>query len=252
MLVIERLIRCMYWLLYISSNNLYIFLIFYGKIYFRSYNLFVFFKEPTTTNNIVSLDQTSSSFIFKTRILHTSISSLYALEFPYEVLSHISEYYPFELQTKQFQITIHTFTSNSATSTVHISTGRHSIIYTHTLQMPKQMKPSQSAMPHHLSYTLNTQKTVQILTSLSIMQVYTSHIPLTIKRSALSRLQIFSYQRLCFSPVCQHTLGFAYIYYIKILISFFSKYNSMHAGSLMRKWRSSTISIIFNYIYSFI
>ena len=26
----------------------------------------------------------------------------------------------------------------------------------YTLQMPKQMIPSQSAMPHHLSYTLNT------------------------------------------------------------------------------------------------
>ena len=66
----------------------------------------------------------------------------------------------------------------------HISTGQHPIISTLTFHMPKL---SQSTMPHHFNHALNTQKTVQDLTSLPILQRLT-----TIIRSALSRLCRFS------------------------------------------------------------
>ena len=54
---------------------------------------------------------------------------------------------------------------------LYISTGQHSIIKTLMLHIPS-FKLCQSAMPHHLSHILKTQKTtkLQILTSLSSLQ----------------------------------------------------------------------------------
>ena len=55
---------------------------------------------------------------------------------------------------------------------LHLSTGRHPIIHTPTLQMPK---PPLSATPHHICHTLYTQKTLQIHTALSIFQRHSAH-----------------------------------------------------------------------------
>ena len=97
----------------------------------------------------------------------------------YEVSPHIPEHYPFRVQTQLLHIIPHTFspslpapTRTSHPSHHHISTGRHPIIFTLTLHMPK---PPQSTTPHHLSHTLNPQKTVQIHTALSILQRHPTH-----------------------------------------------------------------------------
>ena len=81
----------------------------------------------------------------------------------YEVSPHIPEHYPFRVQTQLLHIIPHTFspslpapTRTSHPSHHHISTGQHPIISTLTLHMPK---PPQSTTPHHLSHTLNPQKT---------------------------------------------------------------------------------------------
>ena len=49
---------------------------------------------------------------------------------------------------------------------------RHPIISVFTFHMPK---PPQSTMPHQFCHALNTQKTVQDLTSLPILQRHTTH-----------------------------------------------------------------------------
>ena len=58
-------------------------------------------------------------------------------------------------------------TSPSHLCHLHLSTGRHPIIHTPTLQMPK---PPQSVSLHHVCHTLYTQKTTDP-TALSILQI---------------------------------------------------------------------------------
>ena len=90
----------------------------------------------------------------------------------YEASPHIPENCLFRVQTKLVHVILHTFPSCLPTSAHtshpshhHISTGRHPIISVLTFHMPK---PPQSTMPHHFCHALNTQKTVQVLTSLPI------------------------------------------------------------------------------------
>ena len=101
------------------------------------------------------------------------------------VFPHIAEHCPFRLRVEQFHVIIYpVFLSLHHPSHISISP-------TVTLQMLLMSKPSQSALPYHLSCTLNTQKTVQVyMTSLCFLSFDTPHIHLTIIRSALSRLQI--------------------------------------------------------------
>ena len=111
----------------------------------------------------------------------------------YEASSHIPEHCPFRLQTKQFYVIIYTL-SPSLPAPAHtappshllISTGPHSIIPTLMLQIPK---PSQSAKSHHLSYTLNSQKTTKPHFASCPIK---THICLTIICSVLSKLWRFS------------------------------------------------------------
>ena len=97
----------------------------------------------------------------------------------YEVSPHIPEHHPFRVQTQLLHIIPHTFSPSLPAPTRtshpchhHISTGRHPVISTLTLHMPK---PPQSTTPHHLSHTLDPQKTVQIHTALSILQRHPTH-----------------------------------------------------------------------------
>ena len=86
---------------------------------------------------------------------------------------------------------------------LHISTGWHQIIHTPMFQMPK---PPQSATPHHIRHTLYTQKTVQIHTSLPILQRHSIHPSHHHPIRPLQTMQIFSLHHPCFSPICQHNL----------------------------------------------
>ena len=85
----------------------------------------------------------------------------------------------------------------------HISTGRHPIISTLTLHMPK---PPQSTTPHHFCQALNTQKTVQVLTSLPILQRHPTHPSHHHALCSLQAMQIISLHCLCLSPIYQHVL----------------------------------------------
>ena len=76
----------------------------------------------------------------------------------------------------------------SLPSHIHISTGRQSIIPTLMLQIPK---PSQSAMPHHLSHSLITQNTLQNFTMLPVLQRHSTHPPHHHTFCSLSRLCSF-------------------------------------------------------------
>ena len=78
----------------------------------------------------------------------------------YEVSLHIPEHSPEHSANRAVSYHTHTHTPSLHAPTclpyhLHISTGRHPTL---TFQMPK---PSQSATPHHLSHTLNTQKTTK-------------------------------------------------------------------------------------------
>ena len=96
----------------------------------------------------------------------------------------------------------------------HISTGRYPIISTLTLHMPK---PPQSTTPHHLSHTLNPQKTVQIHTALSILQRHPTHPSHHHPFLALPTLQIFYLHRPGFSPMCQYTLDTSLVYTLYVV-----------------------------------
>ena len=127
----------------------------------------------------------------------------------YEASPHIPEHCPFRVQTKFIQIIFYTFSLSLPAPThlllpyhLHISTGRHPIISTLTLHMPKPP----TTKPHHLSHALNTQKTVQDFTHFASYPSET-HIHLTIIRSALFQaMQILSLHCPCLSPIRQHTL----------------------------------------------
>ena len=80
----------------------------------------------------------------------------------------------------------------------HISTGRHPIISTHTFHM---LKPPKSTMPHHLSHAVNTQKTVQDLSSLPILQRHTTHPSHHHTLCSLQALQILSLHCPCLSTI---------------------------------------------------
>ena len=116
---------------------------------------------------------------------------------------------------------------------LQISTGRHPIIPTFTLQM---LKPSQSAMPHHLSYTLNTKKTVQnltVLTTLSVLQRHSTYPSHHHTLCYLQAMQIPSLYCPCPIPVRQHTLGTSSIhlsYYM--IISVISWILKGHPGEI--------------------
>ena len=82
----------------------------------------------------------------------------------YEVPPHICEHCPFRLKHEQFHVIFHTLSPSlpvlpahtSHSCHHHISTDRHPIIHTFTLQMSK---PPQSAVAHHIRHTLNIPKT---------------------------------------------------------------------------------------------
>ena len=109
-------------------------------------------------------------------------------------------------------------------------------LHPYTLQMPKQMIPSQSAMPHHLSYTLNTIPKRLYKSSLRFLSCnYTPHSshhhtlrPFQTTDFQLStpmfqsRMSTHIGHKLCISTILKYLLVF-------------SKYNSMHAGSLIGK-----------------
>ena len=97
----------------------------------------------------------------------------------YEASPHIPENRPFRVQTELVRIFLYTFSPCLPTSAHtshpshhHISTGRYPIISVLTFHMPKS---PQSTMPHHFCHALNTQKTVQVLTSLPILQRHATH-----------------------------------------------------------------------------
>ena len=115
----------------------------------------------------------------------------------------------------------HTLSKTSYTSPyisrpchLHLSTGRYPAIHTLTLQM---LRPPQSAMPHHIRHTLNTQKTVQIHTVFPILQRHLTHSshhhPFRSLQTMcnvfrpLQTLEICFLHRPDFSPIsCQYTL----------------------------------------------
>ena len=134
----------------------------------------------------------------------------------YEVSSHIPEHYPFMVQTQLLHIILHTFSPSLPAPTRtfhpchhHISTGRHPIISILTLHMPK---PPQSTTPHHLSHTLNPQKTEQIHTALSILQRHPIHLSHYHPFRPFQTLQICYFHRPGFSPICQYTLDTSFVY----------------------------------------
>ena len=73
-----------------------------------------------------------------------------------------------------------------------------------TFHMPK---PPQSTTPHHFSHALNTQKTVQDLTWLPILQRQTTHPSHHQMLCSPQALQILSLSFPCLSPICQHTVN---------------------------------------------
>ena len=89
---------------------------------------------------------------------------------------------------------------------LHISTGRHPIVHTLTLQMPK---PPYFVMPCH---TLYTQKTVKSTLHFSILQRHLSHFAHPSSLRSLQTMQIFSLHRPRFSPIRQHTLDTSSVY----------------------------------------
>ena len=85
----------------------------------------------------------------------------------------------------------------------HISKSRHPIISVLTFHMPK---PLLSTTPHHFCHALNTQKTVQVLTSLPILQRHTTHPSHHHALCSLQAMQILSLHCPCLNPICQHAL----------------------------------------------
>ena len=86
-----------------------------------------------------------------------------------EASPHIPEHFPFKVQTKLLlHVIFYTFSPSLPVPAHPPPPPPHfyrPIIFALMVHMPK---PSQSTMPHHLSHALNTQKTVQDLTSLPI------------------------------------------------------------------------------------
>ena len=64
----------------------------------------------------------------------------------------------------------------------------------------------QSTMPHHFCHALNIQKTVQVLTSLPILQRHTTHPSHHHTLCSLQATQILSLHCPCHSPIYQHAL----------------------------------------------
>ena len=128
----------------------------------------------------------------------------------YEASPHIPEHCPFSMYTKLLHIILHTFIPSLSPSTRtshpchhHVSTGRYPIISTLTFHMPK---PPQSTIPHHFCHALNTQKTVQVLTSLPILQRHPTHPSHHHAICSLQAMQIVSLHCPCLSPIYQHAL----------------------------------------------
>ena len=93
---------------------------------------------------------------------------------------------------------------------LHISTDWHPIIPNLMVQMPK---PSQSVMSHHISYTLNTKKTVQngsihmlLIPQRHFTHPHRHHTPSYVLLSFLQAMQIPSLRCPCLSPIRKHTL----------------------------------------------
>ena len=76
-------------------------------------------------------------------------------------------------------------------------------LHSYTFHMPK---PPQSSTPRHFSHALNTQKTIEDLTSLPIFQGHTTHPSHHHMLCSPQALQILSLHCLCLSHICQHTL----------------------------------------------
>ena len=70
----------------------------------------------------------------------------------------------------------------------------------------------QSTTPHHLSDTLNSQKTVKIHTALFILQRHLTHPSHHHPFRSLQTLQICYLHRPGFSPICQYTLDTSLVY----------------------------------------
>ena len=105
-----------------------------------------------------------------------------------QVPPHISEYCPFRLQTCYSSHTL----PKSSCPCPHISLLPHPYPCKTTPNHPrtlKMSKPSQSAMPYHISHTMNTQKSAPILTEAAFYlsrTLPTSTSPITIIHSVLS------------------------------------------------------------------
>ena len=115
----------------------------------------------------------------------------------YEASPHIPEHCRFRVQTKLVRqcLLLHIL-SMSSCPCPHISPlptphfyRPHPIISILTFHMPK---PPQSTIPHHFCHALNTRKTVQVLTSLPILQRHTTHPSHHHALCSLQALQIFS------------------------------------------------------------
>ena len=144
----------------------------------------------------------SSSFILKTSIFFTlSLGKTFA---SYEVSWHIPEYFLFRLLTNQFHFIIHTFFPSLPSPAptllpLHISIGRHSIIYT-----------LHSRSPNHLNLPCYTTSLTFWITKrlykspLRFSSINNPQIHLTITY-LLQTMQIFS-------PIYQHTLDTSSVY----------------------------------------
>ena len=75
--------------------------------------------------------------------------------------------------------------------------------FTLMFHMPKSSQPT---TPHHLSHALKTQKTVQDLTSLPILQRHSTHPTHHHTLDSFQAMQILSLHCPCLSPICQYTL----------------------------------------------
>ena len=140
----------------------------------------------------------------------------------HEASPPVPEHYPLRVHTQFLHVIPHIFSPNLPAPTRtsrpchhHISTGRHPVISTLTLHMPK---PPQSTTPHHLSHTLNPQKTVQIYTVLPILQRHPTHPSHHHPLRSLQTLQICYLHRPGFSPNVPYVTLYTSLVYLSLYV----------------------------------
>ena len=126
---------------------------------------------------------------------------------------NIPEHCPFKVQTELIRIIFYTFSPSLPVPTRTSHPCHHHILQADTQSSPllRSTCPNTSiyTTPHHLSHALNTQKTVQDLTSLPILQSHTTHdTSISPSYALLSPGSANSQPSLPMSQshICQHTL----------------------------------------------